>query len=102
MPRRRLAASALVVLAPLALAGDAPSADAIDQALAMQHLTRKDVGWQARGTWEGYPIVPHKLRHFDDLCAEPFATVPWVRAMGAAVRQYLSPEKLGDKGVRGS
>jgi hypothetical protein len=79
-----------------------PQGDAIDQALALQHLTRKDVGWQARGTWEGYPIVPYKLRHFDDLCAEPFATVPWVRAMGAAVRQYLTPEKLTDKGVRGS
>src|SRR5262245_16555663 len=109
MSRRVLAASvaAALLVAPAA-AGDpaavapAPQGDAIDQALALQHLTRKDVGWQTRGTWEGYPIVPYKLRHFDDLCAEPFATVPWVRAMGAAVRQYLTPEKLTDKGVRGS
>jgi hypothetical protein len=107
MSRRVFAAAAVAALlvAPAA-AGDPPAAappgDAIDQALALQHLTRKDVGWQARGTWEGYPIVPYKLRHFDDLVAEPFATVPWVRAMGAAVKQYLSPEKLTDKGVRGS
>src|SRR6185436_6537807 len=76
-----------------------PPPDAIDAALALQKLTRRDVGWQARGTWEGYPCdVPYKLRHFDDLLAEPFATVPWVRAMGAAVREMLTPEKLGEKG----
>ena len=107
MPRRVLAASVAVALlvAPVAAAdppATKPQADAIDESLALQHLTRKDVGWQARGTWEGYPIVPYKLRHFDDLLAEPFATVPWVRAMGAGVRQYLSPEKLTEKGVRGS
>jgi hypothetical protein len=108
MSRRVFAASVVAaLLAVTARAGDPtaaapPQDDAIDQALALQHLTRKDVGWQARGTWEGYPIVPYKLRHFDDLCAEPFATVPWVRAMGAGVKQYLTPEKLTDKGVRGS
>ena len=101
----RLAACALLVAMVVvpARAGDPPpGADAIDQALALQGLTRKDVGWQARGTWEGYPIVPYKLRHFDDLLAEPFATVPWVRAMGAAVREYLSPEKLDTKGSSGA
>jgi hypothetical protein len=99
--------AALAFVAASASADDgappAPKPDAIDQALALQHLTRKDVGWTARGTWEGYPRdVPYKLRHFDDLLAEPFATVPWVRAMGACVRENLTPEKLTEKGVRGS
>lgn len=85
-----------------ARAGDPPP-DAIDRALALQSLTRRDVGWEPRGTWEGYPCdVPYKLRHFDDLLAEPFGTVRWVRAMGASVRELLTPGKLGEKGVRGA
>jgi len=107
MPRRASVVAALVFVVGAAFADDsapaAPKPDAVDQALAMQHLTRKDVGWTPRGTWEGYPRdVPYKLRHFDDLLAEPFATVPWVRAMGACVRENLTPEKLTDKGVRGA
>jgi len=107
MPRRAFVVAALVFVVGSAFAGDAPPAapkgDAIDQALALQHLTRKDVGWQARGTWEGYPRdVPYKLRHFDDLLAEPFATVPWVRAMGAEVREFLDPKKLGEKTPQGA
>jgi hypothetical protein len=108
---RRAAVGSVVVAALLAgrtagaeePAPGAPPAEAIDRALAAQGLTRRDVGWRARGTWEGYPCdVPYKLRHFDDLLAEPFATVPWVRAMGASVREHLTPEKLADKGVRGA
>lgn len=92
----------LGLLAAGAAAGE-PTPDAIDRALALQGLARRDAGWQARGTWEGYPCdVPYKLRHFDDLLAEPFATVPWVRAMGTTVRELLSPEKQTDKGVRGA
>src|SRR6185436_11624856 len=103
MPRRAFVVVALLVAATSARGGDAPPPDAIDQALALQNLTRRDVGWQARGTWEGYPRdVPYKLRHFDDLLAEPFATVPWVRAMGASVREYLSPDKLDAKGAQGA
>ena len=103
MLRRPLVVLALALLATSASAGDPPVADAIDKALALRHLTRKDVGWQARGTWEGYPRdVPYKLRHFDDLLAEPFAAVPWVRAMGASVREYLSPEKLDAKTPQGA
>src|SRR6266540_4059425 len=98
----RAFAFVVLALASVASAGDPPP-DAIDEALARQGLTRRDVGWQARGTWEGYPCdVPYKLRHFDDLLAEPFATVPWIRAMGAAVREFLSPEKAAEKGVRGA
>ncbi len=107
MLRRRtasVATLAYVLTAALATshAGEPPR-DAVDEALATQNLTRRDVGWEARGTWEGYPCdVPHKLRHFDDLLAEPFATVPWVRAMGTTVRDLLAPEKLATKGPSGS
>ena len=108
MTRRVIAVTALACLAAAAGAEDSAegrpvAADAIDEALATQRLTRGDVGWQARGTWEGYPRdVPYKLRHFDDLLAEPFATVPWVRAMGASVKEYLSPDKLDAKGTQGA
>ncbi|MCG3133919.1 MAG: hypothetical protein HMLKMBBP_01186 [Planctomycetes bacterium] len=99
-------AVAVLVFAATAGAQDAPPdppADAIDVALTLQGLARRDVGWQARGTWEGYPCdIPYKLRHFDDLLAEPFATAPWVRAMGTTVREQLDPAKLAEKGVRGS
>jgi hypothetical protein len=101
MLRRVSAACVFGLAAASARAGDPPP-DAIDEALALQHLTRKDVGWQPRGTWEGYPIVPYKLRHYDDLVAEPFAAVPWVRAMGAEVREYLDPKKLGEKTPQGA
>jgi len=107
MPRRASVVAALVVVVASAFADDAappaPRPDAIDQALAMQHLARKDVGWTPRGTWEGYPRdIPYKLRHFDDLLAEPFATVPWVRAMGAEVREFLDPKKLNEKTPQGA
>lgn len=108
MLRRVLAVTLLAaLLAASAHAGDsqtdATKSDAVDQALALQGLARKDVGWQARGTWEGYPRdVPYKLRHFDDLLAEPFALVPWVRAMGAEVREYLNPAKLNEKTPQGA
>jgi hypothetical protein len=59
MPRRASVVAALVVVAASAFADDAappaPKPDAIDQAFAMQHLARKNVGWTSRGTWEGYP-----------------------------------------------
>lgn len=100
-----LLAFAALLTAAAVLAGDPPPAprEAIDAALAMQGLSRRDVGWQARGTWEGYPSdVPYRLRHFDDLLAEPFATVPWVRAMGTTVRELLDPAKLDEKGQRGA
>lgn len=80
------------------------SADAIDDALKMAGLTRADVGWEARGWWERYPEdIPYKLRHFDDLCAEPLAIVPFVRVMGATVRLTLAPEMMdGKKNDQGS
>ena len=80
------------------------SGDALDQALAVAGLSRRDLGWEARGWWQRYPQdIPHKLRHFDDLCAEPLAIVPFVRAMGATVTQTLAPERVaGEEGDRGA
>ncbi len=95
-------------LLALALACAIPSRaqapDAIDEALAIAGLTRSDLGWQARGWWERYPAdIPYKLRHFDDLCAEPLAIVPFVRAMGVSVRALLAPEMIaGQKNDQGA
>lgn len=98
-------AALLVVLAlagarpgvPVASAEDpaARPADAIDEALSLAGLTRADLGWRARGWWDRYPQdIAWKMRHVDDLFAEPLATVPWLRGMGAQVRDLLSPEGL--------
>ncbi len=78
--------------------------DALDDALHSAGLTRADVGWEARGWWERYPQdIPYKLRHFDDLCAEPLAIVPFTRVMGATLRKTLAPEMVaGQKGERGA
>jgi len=76
----------------------APPPDALDDALAAAGLTRADLGWEARGWWERYPEdIPYKLRHFDDLCAQPLAVVPFVRVMGATVRLTLAPEMIAGK-----
>jgi hypothetical protein len=89
--------------APAPPASGAP-ADALDEALAVASLTRADLGWEARGYWERYPQdIPYKLRHFDDLCAEPLALPGFVRAMGATLRTTLAPEVVaGKKGERGA
>jgi hypothetical protein len=95
----------LVVVSLVAGSAVGPLAqDALDDALSIAGLTRADLGWRARGYWERYPAdIPYKLRHFDDLCAEPLAIVPYVRAMGATVRTTLAPEMVaGTKGERGA
>ena len=71
------------------------AADSLDDALARAGLSRGDLGWTPRGWWERWPrAVAHKLDHFDDLFREPLATVPFVRAMGAAVKEELDPAAL--------
>ena len=83
--------------------GADPARDAIGEALATAGLTRADLGWRAQGWWDRYPQdVPYKLRHVDDLCANPLATVPWLQAMGAIVRSHLSAEGLASKGSQGA
>lgn len=72
-----------------------PDADALDEALALAGLRREDLGFEPRGWWERYPEdIPHKLRHFDDLCAEPLAIVPFTRVMGAVLTKTLVPEAI--------
>jgi hypothetical protein len=58
-------------------------------------MRRQDLGWRPKGWWSRYPAdIPFKLRHFDDLFAEPLATVPFARMMGNAARIHLDPEAL--------
>lgn len=108
MTRRGLLTLLAIVWIGAAPAGvaqtDAPAVDAIDEALQLAGLTRADLGWEARGWWQRYPQdIPYKLRHFDDLCAEPLAIVPFLRTMGATVRTTLAPEEVaGKKGERGA
>ncbi len=79
------------------------AADTLDDALAKAGLKRADLGWTPRGWWSRWPRpVRHKLQHFDDLFAEPLATVPFTRTMANAVRQHLGPGGLDKKGTRGS
>ncbi len=85
----------------LALAGDtsappaAPKGDALDEALALAGLKREDLGWRPRGYWSGYPAdIPYKLRHFDDLMAEPLATVSFARTAAAIASEQLSEKAL--------
>ncbi len=95
---------ALVSARGARLEADSTAPDALDEALSAAGLTRADLGWEARGWWERYPQdIPYKLRHFDDLCAEPTAVVPFIRVMGATLAQTLAPEMVsGKKGERGA
>lgn len=92
---RFLPAVLLCVLALAPSEAAEPAADALDEALAVAGLTRQDLGWEARGWWERYPAnIPGKLRHFDDLLAEPLAIPPFLRAMGASLEKTLAPEQV--------
>jgi hypothetical protein len=86
------------VVALIALLGVVPAgaaADPLDDALAHEGLERADLGWEPRGYWSRYPAhIPHKLRHFDDLLAQPLATVTFARTAGAVARVHLAPEAL--------
>lgn len=84
---------AAVAAAPV-LALD-PAPDALDDALAREGLTRADLGWEPRGYWSRFPAdIPHKLRHFDDLMAQPLATVTFARTAAAVARVHLAPDAL--------
>ena len=69
--------------------------DALDESLALVGMRRADLGWRPKGWWSRFPgNIPYKLRHFDDLLAEPLATVTFTRMMGNAARRHLDPEAL--------
>ncbi|MBI2923968.1 MAG: hypothetical protein HYY18_23150 [Planctomycetes bacterium] len=71
-------------------------ADPLDDALARAGLTRDDLGWRPKGYWSRYPAdIPWKLRHFDDVLAEPVAGVNFTRTLGNSAKAFLSPEALG-------
>jgi hypothetical protein len=83
-----------VVLAT-ALAPTPARTDALDDALAHEGLRRADLGWEPRGYWSRFPAdIPHKLRHFDDLLAQPLATVTFTRTAAEAARIHLHPDSL--------
>ena len=46
--------------------------------------------------------MDHKLDHFDDLFAEPVATVPFTRVLGRDVKDLLGAEGLARKAERGA
>lgn len=85
----------LAVILTLLLPAGRASADALDDALAEEGLVRADLGWEPRGYWSRFPAdIPHKLRHFDALFAQPLATVTFARTASAAVQTLLDPEAL--------
>ncbi len=93
-PQPAVLVACLVTISTAAAPAETPP-DALDDALAVAGLTRSDLGWRARGWWQRYPQdIPYKLRHTDDLFAEPLAIVPFVRAMAANVTTELAPERL--------
>ncbi len=97
--RRKTILGPAILLGLCGAPASAPAApgpgDALDDALAAEGLRREDLGWRPRGWWSRYPAdIPHKLRHFDDLLAEPLATVAFARTAAAALRENLSTEAL--------
>jgi len=91
MKRLGLALCSLTLIVTTAAAGD----DAIDEALALEGLVRSDLGFEPRGWWSRYPAdIPYRMRHFDDLMAEPLATVTFARTASAVARDRLSREAL--------
>jgi hypothetical protein len=79
-----------LLAAPVARAGDA-----LDDALAGEGLAREDLGWEPRGYWSRFPAnTPHRLRHFDDLLAQPLATVTFARTASNAAKVLLSADSL--------
>lgn len=88
MNHARLALLGLALLLPAA------RADTLDEALERAGTSRAELGWRPRGWWASWPATMHRSRAFDDLLAEPLATVPYLRGFGQAVRTHLGPEGL--------
>ncbi|MCK4872943.1 MAG: hypothetical protein KAS72_09480 [Phycisphaerales bacterium] len=89
----------LTIAALLCPTATAEQGDALDEALATVGLQRADLGWRPKGYWARFPAqIPYKLRLFDDLFAEPLATIPFTRTMGRSARMLLDPETLDDEG----
>ncbi len=97
--------ASLLVLSSVAVAEppNEPTGDALDEALALVNMHRDDLGWRPKGYWTGFPAdIPYKLRQFDDLLAEPMATITYLRTMGNTARETLSPVALDAEPDRAS
>jgi len=46
--------------------------------------------------------APYRMRHVEELFADPLATIPWLRSMGTQAAALLSPEGLAKKGDLGT
>lgn len=102
-PMTHTTRTTLTLLALLICLPAPAPADALDDALALAGLERRDLGWRRRGHWRRYPAdIPYKLRHFDGLLDEPLATVRYTRTFGAAARTLLDEKALHEKGPRGA
>ncbi|MFH1676500.1 MAG: hypothetical protein ABIC40_05690, partial [bacterium] len=66
--------------------------DLLGEALSSVGFTRDDLGYEPKGYWARFPIVPYKLFWFDDLFAEPMRVYDWSRTMGNSVGRFLDPE----------
>ncbi|MGQ0723437.1 MAG: hypothetical protein ACT4PE_17955 [Candidatus Eiseniibacteriota bacterium] len=94
-PGRAACLAAALVLLP---ASSSRAGDALDEALAAEGLVRADLGWEPRGYWSRYPAdTPHRLRHFDDLLAQPLATVTFARTASNAAKILLSADSLAKR-----
>ncbi len=94
-------ALAVVCLASPSFPVAAEETDALDQALALAGLQRADLGWRPKGYWARFPAqIPYKLRFFDDLFAEPLATIPFTRTMGRSARVLLDPTHLDERNAQ--
>jgi len=87
------------VCVPLATA---QPGDALDEALAMVGLHRRDLGWTPKGWWPRFPHVPHKLRAFDSLFAQPLDSVTYTRTLGQTAWDKLDPAELDKEQSRHS
>ncbi len=77
------------------------SADALDDALALAGLLRRDLGWTPKGWWPRWPTAEYKLRAFDALFAEPLDTVGYTRDLARFAFEKLDPAGLDRDNGRG-
>jgi len=100
---KKAALTIALLLAPTSLHAAAQEVDALDQALSLVGMQRRDLGWRPKGWWPKFPAeIPYKLRAFDSLLAEPLDTITYMRLLGQAAREHLDPEVLDADTGRGT
>ncbi len=93
---RRFALLGLLLLAPVALAGDTP--DVWTEALSLAGRTEADPGFEPKGWWARYPRpnepgLDYVLPAFDDLLAEPVRVHDHGRYLGVQAQRWLVDER---------